>query len=99
MPRAVEKRRNIKRLSFVPKCYIGIIGDIVELVWLVFVKTIEYPLHFKYYAIVSQCFMLLNPHSNLVLYVLVFSQFSDKEIKAKRSSTSKVTGNEWQTKI
>ena len=67
--------------------------------WLVFVKTIEYLLHFKYYAIVSQCFILLNPHSNPILYVTVFFQFSDKEIKAQRSSTSKVTGNKWKTKI
>ena len=94
-----RKEKKYKEASFVPKCYLSIIGDIFELVWLVFVKTIEYLLYFKYCAIVSQCFILLNPHSNHFLYVIVFSQFSDKEIKAQRSSTSKVTGNKWQTKI
>lgn len=45
------------------------------------------------------CFILLNPHDNPIMYVLVFSQFSDKDIKAKRGSVSKVIDNKWQSKI
>lgn len=39
------------------------------------------------------------PHDNAVMYVLGYSQFSDKEIKVKRVSMSTVTGNKWQSKI
>jgi hypothetical protein len=61
-----------------------------EIFWKMF---IEYLLCFKCYSIWFHMYRLIKFSNNSIMDVFVFSQFSDKEIEAKKGRMSKATGN------